>query len=295
MSNDGEGSVPTPSESTPGEGGQPPEGSTGSPTLTSPPDGQGTSTLEEPIEVVPVTPEFQHPLLKGKSVEDVERIFSTQQDTIASVTKEANQYHERLQRQESAPAPATLAEPEEPYGDDFMAPRFKTLEARLGKQLEQMVAPIKTAAIKSENAGIRDGLRAKFKHFNVLEPHIDNLLRQQDIVPATATELQLTHIYHTALGVANEQGINLETAAPAPTPTPTEGPPMTLPQHRPSSAPIPDPPKAAKRELDENERRLAQEFFPHEVNAEAAFDKYRAMQDAQEDEIVSPGFSKELW
>ena len=69
---------------------------------------------------------------------------------------------------------------------------------------------------------------------------------------------------------------------------------MNIPQHRPSAAPLPEPQKEGGpvRELTENERILAKEYFPTEANPE---DKYRELQDAEVDDIVEPGFSKEGW
>lgn len=67
---------------------------------------------------------------------------------------------------------------------------------------------------------------------------------------------------------------------------------MSIPQHRPSGAPLPQAPKPQKRELSENEKTLARFYFP---NAEDAEEEYRKLQDAEIDEVVQPGFSKEGW
>jgi hypothetical protein len=245
-----------------------------------------------------IPPAFQHPLLRGKSPEEIERIFETQQRALDDVTREANELHSRVNTQPTAPTPVEQEEAD-PYGDDFLAPRFQVLERRVTKSLESMIAPLKEATASREGGSIRERLRNQYPKFQILEPHIDRLIREQGDNPATASEGQLRMLYHTALGVAMENGINLDPGeAPTPTRTPTtppsqEGrPPVSIPQHRPSGAPLPKPTQPAKRELTENEKRLAREYFPNSENPE---DDYRKLQSAEVDEVVEPGFSKEGW
>jgi len=244
-------------------------------------DGQDSNTEEE-IGVPAV--EFQHPLLKGKSPEEIERIFETQESALKDVTKEANELHSRLNVQATAPTPQ-VEEEEEDYGDDFLAPKMRLLEGRLKKSMEEMVRPLKDNLSAGRAQSAREMLRGRHQLFSTLEPHIDRLLREQGIDPATAGEQQLTLLYHTALGVATEQGIDLRGTTEAPR---NERPPMSIPQHRPSSAPLPKTPEKQKRELTENERILAKHYRMSE-------DEYRAFQDQTEDDVVEPGYSKEGW
>ena len=67
---------------------------------------------------------------------------------------------------------------------------------------------------------------------------------------------------------------------------------MGIPQHRPSTAPLPEPPKEAVRPLTEQERILARVQYPNHEDPEG---EYRRMQSIEEDEVVEPGFSKEGW
>jgi hypothetical protein len=242
--------------------------------------------------------EWQHPLLKGKSPEEVERIFALQQSSLQEVTQEANTLHERLQNQPSAPSPKE-EEDDGDYGDDFLAPKFERFERRLTRQMDEMVKPLRESFAKEGARSVRDTLRGELPHFTTLEPHIDKIIREQGQNPATASDGYLRMVYHTALGVATARGIDLNElaaesgTAPAPTPSRQEKPSVSIPQHRPSSAPLPDTtPKAKVRELTEDERRLAKEFFPDSQNPE---EDYRNLQDADEFDVVKPGFSKETW
>jgi len=253
----------------------------------------GSDTISEQKEEF----QFQHPLLRGKTPEEVERLFRTQNDALLEQNTELNRLHSV---QASAPPPGTRAEPgviEEPadYGDDFIASKFRTVESRLTKKMEDLVAPLASSIKTQSTVSVRDRLKKRLKNFSVLEPHIDRLIRGQGNNPEEATEDQLETLYHTALGYVHEQGLNIDIKeSPAPSnPSPDRGnPPVNIPQHRPSSAPIPKPPKPARRELTENEKRLAKEFFPRSQDPEG---DYLKMQEAGEDEIVEPGFSRENW
>lgn len=265
-------------------------------TSASPQDGQDSNQqVDEEIEETTIQPvedatDFTHPLLKGKSPEEIEKIVALQEESLKQQGRELNEYHSRLQAktQESAPPP----QQEEPdYGDDFLAPRFKVLEGRLSKRLEEMVAPLTQQVQRQTSGGGREALKQRFKHFATLEPHIDTLLREQGQDPLTASEQQLSLLYHTALGLASERGINLNTQESAPAPQKQEAQ-VGIPQHRPSSAPMPKPPQAKPRELSEVERRLAKEYFPDADDPAAEYRKFQAM---EEDDVVEPGFSKEGW
>ena len=250
------------------------------------------------VEAAPGTPVYQHPLLKDKSPEEVDRIVKTLEAATREQNEELNRQHAKLEAASSAPPPTPP--PEEvvkPYGDDFLGERFETFEKRLDAKLEVMVASLRRGEAKSETRTVRDRMATKFKHWTTLEPHIDRLLRDQKLDPTTATEAQLDMLYHTAVGLAAESGLDLGAGAPPPEPaavTPGVTPPVNIPQHSPSAAPLPDPPSEAgkPRELTENERILAKEYFP---NAKDPEEEYRKLQDAEVDEIVTPGFSKDGW
>lgn len=258
--------------------------------------GSGSSGQDAPAGSPAPQHQYQHPLLKGKSPAEIEALLAAQIETTQSLTRELNQRH---QEQPAAPAPKQEEDDAAAaYGDDFMAPKLRTLEDRLAKKLEQAVAPLREEVTKTRGDDVRSRLRKEFKHFEVLEPTIDMLLREQKQNPLTASEQQLKLLYHTAVGYANEKGIDLgrREAAPAPEnhnpPKGEEQPPMGIPQHRPSGAPLPAARGPKKRELNEEERRLARQYFPDAKNPE---EEYRKFQEADEDSVVEPGFSKGNW
>ena len=282
MPNDGKGQVSETQENSLEPGVDLQGESKENPELNSNLDGQASPPEE--IVVAPLEEtEFQHPLLKGKSPQEVEGILTAMEDANRDMNSQLN---ERFDSQPEPTAPAPVVEEGEGYGDDFMSPRFQAVEDRITSRLESMVAPLIEGMSKGAAQDVREELRGSLKSFRVLEPHIDTMLRAQNKNPATATKDQLENVYHMALGFAHERGINLSTEEP--TTTPTGESPVNIPQHRPSSAPIPAPATPKRRALTENERILAQQFFPNSKDPEG---DYLAGQALGEDEIVSPGFS----
>lgn len=255
--------------STSEEPSQPEQQEESSQTQTSTQDGQASDASSL----------FGHPLLKGKTPEEVERIFQAQQDALRAQNEELNRYHEQLR---SVPQPPKVEE-ELDYGDDFLAPRFKTFEERVMKKLGEMVRPLVEEVHTRSALTVRERLSKELPHFKEVEPHIDRALREMGVDPTKAREDQLRTLYYTALGVAAAQGISLASAKETP---------VTVPQHRPSSAPLPPQSAPQPRPLTDEERRLARIFFPHEKDPEAAYRKY---QEIEPDSIVNPGFSKGGW
>lgn len=280
-------------------------GETPTPESNSPQDGPASES-EPAVQPVEGARDFNHPLLKGKSPEEVERLFALQEQAVREQNTELNKLHSRVnsRRDEpTAPTPNQPAQPEDDgYGDDFMAPRLRNLEKRLVTTLDKMVEPLRRSHEATSTQSVRQQLASKFKYFTVLEPHIDSLLRERNFDPATVDEDTLTTLYHTARGIAAERGINLEVSGSSSAPTPaappqpngntSQEPPMAIPQHRASGAPLPAAAPQKQRELTENERRLAKEYFP---DSQDPVKDYLNLQSMPEDEIVSPGFSKEGW
>ena len=283
-------------EITSGDQGTSPRESQDPKKTTSSPDGQA-SVEELEVSPAPGAKDYTHPLLQGKSPEEIEQVVSTMEEAAREQNVELNRLHAEVKVQPTAPGPTEDKEEEDPYGDDFIGTRFKIFEKRLAAQLKETVAPLIASAGQNESVSVRERLTKKYRHFASLEPHIDKLLRDQGMDPAAATEGQLDMLYHTAVGLAAESGITLGGGDPSPESTPVikggEAPVVNIPQHRPSGAPLPDTEeKTPVRDLTENERIIAHAQFPHSKDPEG---DYRALQDADETEIVEPGFSKAGW
>lgn len=284
-------------------------------------DGQD-SLGDMSIQPTPGAVDFSHPLLKGRSPEEIQALVETLSERVDEQNRELNYLHSRVQAssQQSAPAPTSMSQmsEDEDYENSFLASDLKRLEAKVTQTLSQQIAPLIEENRQARAMSVREGLRQELRHFRTLEPHIDQLLRQQGENPQTANENQLRLLYHTALGLAAERGINLGPSnvgvynQPTPpasqmqqtpmmqqqqqaaqnTPQQRVGTPMGIPQHRPSSAPMPTPhPQTQKpymRELTETERKLAN-FYG--MTPEQYLDEmYKNV-----DEVVTPGFSKEGW
>lgn len=271
--------------------------------------GQGSGSEEDIVVPAASARNFQHPLLKGKTPEQIEAIFNQQDEAIRDMDRRLNSV---------APAPATPStegkpeaapEPTPDYGDDYFGKRIKTLDqnltSKLTRTLEQMVDPIKKTIEGQAATGAREKLRGELRHFAKLEPYINNMIRNNGGDPNTVSEDSLRNIYTMAVGMATEKGINLEEAdisagdqppQPPQPPQPAGGNRnVNIPQHRPSAAPLPanEPgDNNQPRKLTENERKLARAYFP---NAENPAEEYRKWQEKNSDDVVSPGFSKENW
>lgn len=266
-------------------------------------DGPGSEDEGEIEEVTagPGALDFSHPLLKGKTPQEIEALVKTQESTIREQGTELNK---RFDTQPSAPAPGTptresgrAEERETPdFGDDFIGPRFKTLYESLHNDLNEMIEPIRKQVQTGTAKTVREQLRETLPHFETLEPHIDRLLRENGQNPNTADEASLQNLYYMAVGIANTQGVNLSTETETETPKQSteEKTPVSIPQRRPSSAPLPSESQrgGGRRKLTENEKRLAHEMFKNEKDPEGAFLEWQNM---EEDEVVEPGFSKETW
>lgn len=261
-------------------------------TRSSATDGQasgGESSLSE--QAAKGVLKFNNPLLKGKSPEEIEALFETQQRAIREQNTELNRLHEASAQTPRHAEGVGEEEEEEAYGSDFLAPRFKKMEDRLTKAMQAAVAPLRERGARDESNTTRTKLRSELKHFTLLEPHIDQLLRDQGANPLQANESMLRTIYHTAVGFATERGLNLNTSSEG---TGHEEQPVNIPQHRPSAAPVPsgEQRRTARRQLTEHERILAHQQFGGTKDPEGEFLR---LQELPEDEIVQPGFSKEGW
>lgn len=246
-------------------------------------DGQGSA-----IRPVEGAEDFTDPLLQGKSPAEIQRLFELQRDALRSQNEELNRRASSA-GQESAPAPVVEDDPA-PYGDTFLAPMMSKLEERLAKQLEAQVAPLRNQSLENRGQTIRGKLAGTLKHWTVLEPHVDQLIRQAGGDPVKANEQTLRSFYMMAVGAATENGIDLGGTATSTTDTTrtTEQPVTNIPQRRPSSAPLPKPPGQGKRQLTEAEKRLAREYNMTD-------EEYLAEGEKGVDDVVEPGFSKENW
>lgn len=235
---------------------------------------------------------FTNPRLAGRTPQEIEALFATLDATVQEQGRTLN----RLSAQPVAPTPVVQPSAPAPvtkeafWEDPGTVVRRQVQEALAPLQAE--VNEIRRGFTKQEVESGRDRLRKSHDDFDFFEPYIDNELRNRNIDPATAEEPLLETLYYAALGMAtkkfNYTGKPKQQDTPvstAPTPVPPQ-PPMP-PQHRPSSAPMPvgtGQRAPARRELNENEKRLAREYFGKEKDPEGA---YLAWQEADETEVVN--------
>jgi hypothetical protein len=231
--------------------------------------------------------EYSHPLLQGRSPEEVEKLFKMQENAMreqgAQLTGLVSEVRDLKSSMTQPPAPA---EPEVTAQEYFQNP-VKAIRSELDKQIQPLRQEISEAKSMATAPLVRDKLAAEFGDWAAVEPYVDMLIAREQF-PDPNNEGLLRTLYFTAKGLMAHQGVQ-PTPQPAPVPgQPAPAPgqpapqPMVPPQHRASSPPPPPPPAPTQpqlRDLTENEKRLAREYG---MTAE----EYIAWQDTDMDEVA---------
>ncbi len=207
--------------------------------------------------------EYQNPMLRGRSPEEIERIFGMYEQTSREQGARLTASERRLSEVEGRPA-APAPEPKVEATEFFADPMTHVKRA-----LEETVAPLREEIREAKSyvtgQDARAGLRNQYADFAQVEPYIDYMLAQTPYPDPNDPGL-LNTLYFTAKGMMASQGISVE--SPTPTPTapgaPQPAAPTVPPQHRASTPPPPPPSPAAPgsealRPLTETEKRLARE------------------------------------
>lgn len=254
----------------------------------SPPAGSGT-----PME-------FNHPLLKGKTPEEIERILVLQQQTVNEQARTLNRLAERGNVEQGRPKPGTESVNDAEEDKKFWESPTKRLRAMLQETVEPIQRELNTMKSDVRAPSIRDSFRAKYPEFTELESMIDAALINFGLEnPKAADENMLEAVFHTVYGKAVYNGQIAPRGRENPNPN-NPNPPagrqqVTIPQHRPSPAPLPNNPGNAApklRELSENERRLAREFFGHLPTDAERHKAYIEFQELDEEEVANSTIGK---
>lgn len=267
------------------------------PTNQSPDPGEPATPPEPAPPPEPPPFEFSHPMLKGRSPEDVEKIFKLQENAVKEQGAQLTQLIQEVREIKTSSVPKAPAEPD-PTAQDYFTNPVEVLR----KELDRTVAPLREEirATKREFSGpmVREKLAQELSDWKEVEPYVDMMLRQQQF-PDPNDEGLLRLMYFTAKGYMTHQGISPTPGAPtspAPPTPPAHQPTQPAynpvpPQHRASTPPQPPPAPSAQpkvRPLTESEKRLAREYG---MTAE----EYVAWQEADIEEIAESeiGLSKE--
>jgi hypothetical protein len=162
--------------------------------------------------------------------------------------------------------------------DDFFDRPVEVIRDLVRAEMTQAVAPINEEinnmrAVGQVNSAWQ-AVAGKFEDFEQYRPAIEQMLQGQGVRPDQVTPQLIESLYYGAYGYFQKAGPAL---APAPVPgVPPGGP--SIPQHRPSSAPLPRQAPVA-RVLTEEEKSLARRWNMSE-------DDYRTMQDADIEDVV---------
>lgn len=242
-----------------------------------------------------VTPEFKHPALKGKTPEEIERLFSIQQDVVNTQKRALDRVTETRSIQDGRPDPNKETPiTDKDFFDSPAATLNKLMDRQVGKLRQELSQEIRTELRKDRAPTIRERFAKENPEFRDLEPMVDEMLRAYGMDdPSQADETTLDTVYSAVYGKAVRTG-RIKPAGEKPAdPPPTRdqnndnGGRVTIPQHRPSSAPLPknQNEKPKLRELDENERRLAREYFGHLKTDEERHKAYIEFQEMDEEEV----------
>jgi hypothetical protein len=258
-------------------------------TTTSPETSQPTTTPPgtgtDPLDTTPSGRqgiEFSHPKLKGKTAAEIEQLFSLTDAAVVAQRRELDAFAER-----PAPAP-TQSTPENPQ-ELFTEPR-KLISEIVREEMDRAIAPFRQDLAKSKVQEVVDELRARHPDFDYVKSNLDLLVERtrtpRENLPA------MDALYYTAKGIMHDQGVYnyRPDASPRdfnansnPDPNPADrGQPMSIPQHRPSTAPPPTarPSTPALPPLTEEEQTLRRFYKMNEAD-------FRAMQNVAPEDVVN--------
>lgn len=216
--------------------------------------------------------QYRHPLLQGRSPEEVERLFQMQENAMreqgAQLTGIVSEVRELKASMSQPPAPSE----QEVTPQEYFQNPVKAIRSELDRQIQPLREEISEAKSMATAPMVRDKLAQEFGDWSAVEPYVDALIAREQF-PDPNNEGLLRTLYFTAKGMMTHQGIDVSQPAPVPgqpapgQPAPVPGQPpaqtMVPPQHRASSPPPPPPPAPAQpktRELTEHEKRLAGEY-----------------------------------
>lgn len=212
--------------------------------------------------------EFRHPTLRGRSPEEIERLYGLQESATnelgAKLTSIESRLEQMAERGERPPKEETKKRSADEFFADPEGATEQLLERSVGKLREELKREIHSVA-REFRPDPRDGLRQKFDDWSEVEPYIDHLLRQQKFPNPDDPKL-LESLYYTAVGIRTKMGDrNMDDRRERGGEEEVgeeRGYKGSIPQHRASSPPKPtkkDDGGKKRRQLTESERRIARE------------------------------------
>ncbi len=224
---------------------------------------------------------FTHPSLVGKSEQELADLLALS-DLKDITIKEQKAAVDSIGNQPPTPAP----EPEPPV-DATSAEYFEnpigTTRKMIQEELKSIVAPLEAQFAKGFVKDAWEEVGEEIPNLAQMRPAIEAVLKRSGITNPTSAHI--IGSYDMAVGQAARQGTVIPGVAPVdsdPSPKPEVENPRMIPQHAVSTQPIAETEKKVEFEpLNENEARLARE-------ANLTHEKYRALQDMDEADILRP-------
>lgn len=211
--------------------------------------------------------EFEDPLLKGKSPQEIEELFRMSKQVVSGQKSRLDQQGKELEAARTAPLPDPAKVPEKDFFTDPDS-AMKRLTDHMDKQIGTLRTEIKDARQDFAAQGVDERMAAKHPDWAETRPYVDMLLAEQNF-PNPNDENLLGSLYYTARGLMLERGM----ISVKKEPTGEEGDSVPkahggpIPQHRVS--PPPPPPRKPKGgdekevtwdQLDETEKAMARYY-----------------------------------
>lgn len=246
--------------------------------------------------------EFKHPRLKGKSLEEIEAFVTLMENTNREQGRTLNEWAETRNKTTNTEKVQESAPPARPEPKAFYDNPVDVLDNRLEVALNKIVKPLQDqiSSMQRRNEAVtdREKVIAKYADFEDYEPAVRLMFEKRGVPYQEADADTLEGLYYAARGYADATGQKpnrgrntnmertqeqLDTENEATMKKRNNAPP----QHRPSSAPLPKGGNAAPklRQLNENEARLAREYYPG-LSKEEQVRKYILWQEADEEEVA---------
>lgn len=219
--------------------------------------------------------EFTHPHLQGRSPEEIQSLYTRMQGAVQEQGQKLNQLSQQ-QQQAQGQQPSGQAQGQQSGFPDIENDEFfdrpvdavrEISRAAIREALDETIKPLNQQLQQVQRQNQVDQLvqryRNQYPDFERVRPYMETIAAQTNvnISDILANENITAVVYRAARDLMREDQESQQRQQPQQQqPQQAQGPPQGVPQHRPSSAPMPQQGQGQKqqvRELTEQERQLA--------------------------------------
>lgn len=278
--------------------GTSPEGQTGSGDQQSQTTGQGPQAGQGQGAGQQTDPQtggqtgFTHPRLQGRSPEEIQRLFATMEETVREQGSTISQLQRQgaSQQQQQQDARNDRRDADLPGDEEFYDKPAEAVRRIVQRELQDTVAPlnetVRQLAQQTQSEQMDQRYRNRWQDWEQMKPYIEALASRKGLdMSVVLGDPGVTEVlYHAVKNLAREGHLGQggpQMGQQPPQQQPPQGQqssqqqqpqgrqpaqqPQGVPQHRPSSAPMPgqgqnNQSSGPTRELTESERRMAREY-----------------------------------